>query len=288
MPELPEVEVTVRGVEPRVVGRRIDAVVVRHEGLRRRIPSTLAATLVGLEIETVTRRGKFILLRCVQTRGADAPGPRDGTLLIHLGMTGTLRVVPADTPVRPHDHVDVVVGDRVLRFNDARRFGLVVWHPDAAGPVLDSAHFGRLGVEPFSAAFDEAHGGPLLHRASRGRSVAIKPFLLGGEAVVGVGNIYASESLFRARIHPRTAAGRISLARYRVLADAIRATLADAIAAGGSTLRDFVGADGASGYFQQRYFVYDREGRPCRVCGTPIRAIRQGQRSTFYCPHCQH
>ncbi len=196
-------------------------------------------------------------------------------------------MLPAETPVRVHDHVDLVVGDRVLRFNDARRFGLVLWHPDESGPVLDSVHFRRLGVEPFSPAFDDAHGGRLLHRLSRGRSVAIKQFLLGGEAVVGVGNIYASESLFRARIHPRTAAGRISLARYLVLAEAIRATLTDAIAAGGSTLRDFVGADGASGYFQQRYCVYDRAGKPCRVCGTPIRMIRQGQRSTFYCARCQ-
>lgn len=287
MPELPEVEVTVRGIEPGIVGRRIDAVVVRHTGLRSRVSPTLAATLTGLRIETVSRRGKFILVRCVEPSDAKTSEPRDGTLLIHLGMTGTLRVMPADTPVRIHDHVDLVVGDRVLRFNDARRFGLVTWHPDAAGPLGDSVHFRKLGVEPFTAAFDATHGGPLLYRASRGRSVAIKPFLLAGETVVGVGNIYASESLFRARIHPRTAAGRIALARYVVLAEAIRATLTDAIAAGGSTLRDFVGADGAPGYFQQRYFVYDREGEPCRVCSTPIRAIRQGQRSTFYCPRCQ-
>ncbi|MGI9025381.1 MAG: zinc finger domain-containing protein, partial [Burkholderiaceae bacterium] len=153
--------------------------------------------------------------------------------------------------------------------------------------VLDSRHFRKLGVEPFSEAFDAARGGRLLHHLSRDRAVSIKQFLLAGEAVVGVGNIYASESLFRARIHPRTAAGRISLERYERLADAIRETLAAAIAKGGSTLRDFVGADGAAGYFQQDYFVYDREGRPCRMCATPIRVIRQGQRSSFYCPRCQ-
>ena len=243
--------------------------------------------LTGLFIETVDRRGKFILIRCVD-RDANAPTPRDGTLLVHLGMTGTLRVLPADTPVRTHDHVDLALGDRVLRFHDPRRFGLVLWHGDDEGPVLASSHLRKLGVEPFSEDFDAAHGGMLLHRRSRGRSVAIKQFLLSGEAVVGVGNIYASESLFRARIHPRTAAGRIALPRYRVLAEAIRETLAAAIERGGSTLRDFVGADGAAGYFQQDYFVYDRAGHPCRVCGTPIRTIRQGQRSTFYCPTCQH
>lgn len=284
MPELPEVEVTRRGIEPGIVGRRIDAVVVRQGSLRRPVPVALGQTLTGMVIETVRRRGKFILIGCVATDAA----ARNGTLLIHLGMTGTLRVMAADTPVRTHDHVDVVLGDRVLRFNDARRFGLVLWHPDTHGSVLASGHFSKLGVEPLSDDFDTAHGGRLLHRASRGRSVAIKQFLLAGEAVVGVGNIYASESLFRARIHPATAAGRVSLARYVVLAEAIRATLTAAIAKGGSTLRDFVGADGASGYFQQDYFAYDRTGLPCLVCGTPIRTIRQGQRSTFYCPHCQH
>ena len=284
MPELPEVEVTRRGIEPGVVGRRIDAVIVRHAGLRRAIPAEFGEAMTGTLIETVRRRGKFILVDC---RAPDGP-TLVGTLLIHLGMTGTLRVMPVDTPVRVHDHIDFVLGDRVLRFNDPRRFGLVLWHGVDDGPVLDSAPFRKLGVEPFSEAFDAERGGPHLHRHSRGRSLAVKPFLLAGKAVVGVGNIYASESLFRARIHPRTAAGRISLARYVLLADAIRVVLAAAIAKGGSTLRDFVGADGASGYFQQDYFVYDREGLPCRVCATPIRAIRQGQRSTFYCPRCQH
>lgn len=309
MPELPEVEVTRRGIEPGIVGRRIDAVVVRHGGLRQAVPETLDAILEGTLIQTVRRRGKFILIDCAEEAadaetgsGADhwaggghgdervvesVPARRAGTLLVHLGMTGTLRVMPAETPVRVHDHVDLVLGDRVLRFNDPRRFGLVLWHAAADGPVLASAPFRKLGVEPFSDEFAGALGGAHLHRASRGRSVAVKQFLLAGVAVVGVGNIYASESLFHARIHPRTAAGRISLARYVVLADAIRETLAAAIAKGGSTLRDFVGADGAAGYFQQAYFAYDREGLPCRVCGAPIRMIRQGQRSTFYCPRCQ-
>ena len=290
MPELPEVEVTRRGIAPAIAGRRIDAVAIRHTGLRSAVPANLAASLAGLQIETVDRRGKFILIHCVEPEGMarSQTAPRGGTLLVHLGMTGTLRVMAAHTPLRAHDHIDLILGDRVLRFNDPRRFGLVLWHGDDEGPVLDSRHFRRLGVEPFSEAFDPARGGRLLFRLSRNRVVSVKQYLLAGEAVVGVGNIYASESLFRARIHPRTAAGRISLERYERLADAIRETLAAAIAKGGSTLRDFVGADGAAGYFQQDYFVYDRAGRPCRVCATPIRMMRQGQRSSFYCLRCQH
>ena len=289
MPELPEVEVTRRGIEPFAVGRRIEGVVVRQESLRQMVPADLACVVTGMRIATVRRRGKFILVDCLEDSPGESGRPaRHGSLLIHLGMTGTLRIVPVATPVRVHDHVDLVLGDRVLRFNDPRRFGLVLWHADEAGPVLDSAHFRKLGVEPFSEDFDAQRGGRLLHRLSRGRSVAIKPFLLAGAAVVGVGNIYASESLFRARIDPRTAAGRVSLARYVTLADTIRETLAAAIAKGGSTLRDFVGADGSAGSFQQEYFVYDRTGLPCRVCTTPIRTIRQGQRSTFFCHRCQH
>ena len=285
MPELPEVEVTRRGIEPGIVGRRIERVVVRHAGLRTPVDPQLDRHLAGLLVQTVARRGKFILVRCAPAPG---DGARDGgTLLVHLGMTGNLRVLPAETPVLVHDHVDLVLGERVLRYNDARRFGLVLWHPDAAGPVLESAHFGKLGVEPFSSDFDPEAGGRLLHRRSRGRRLPVKPFLLNGDVVVGVGNIYASESLFRARIDPRIAAGRVSLARYTVLATVIRETLAEAIARGGSTLRDFVNPDGQPGYFQQDYFVYDRTGLPCRICGTPIRTIRQGQRSTFFCPHCQ-
>ena len=294
MPELPEVEVTRRGITPGIIGRRIDAVVVRHTGLRSAVPETLAESLAGLQIQTVDRRGKFILIGCVapEVNEVDAPvdapiTARGGTLLIHLGMTGTLRVMSADTPLRVHDHIDLILGDRVLRFNDPRRFGLVLWHGADDGPVLAGKHLRKLGVEPFSEDFDASRGGRLLHRLSRGRVVSIKQFLLAGEAVVGVGNIYASETLFRARIHPSTAAGRISLRRHERLADSIRETLAAAIAKGGSTLRDFVGADGAAGYFQQDYFVYDRAGRSCRICATPIRTIRQGQRSTFYCPRCQ-
>ena len=310
MPELPEVEVTRLGITPGILGRRIDGVVIRHTGLRSAVPATLAESLTGLQIQTVDRRGKFILIRCVGLEVNEFAAPlaaptaastaasikapikapitsRSGTLLVHLGMTGTLRVMSADAPLRAHDHIDLILGDRVLRFNDPRRFGLVLWHGDGDGPVLASKHFHKLGVEPLSEDFGATRGGSLLYRRSRRRVVSIKQFLLAGEAVVGVGNIYASETLFRARIHPRTAAGRISLERHERLADAIRQTLVAAIAKGGSTLRDFVGADGRAGYFQQDYFVYDRAGRPCRLCATPIRIVRQGQRSTFYCPRCQ-
>ena len=292
MPELPEVEVTRRGIAPGLVGRRIDAVSIRNSALRWPVLRTLPLLVAGLEIKTVDRRGKFILIDCRDRSGdgsASATSTRSagGTLLIHLGMTGTLRLMSAATPLRPHDHVDFVVGDRVLRYNDPRRFGAVLWHDASDGPVAASLYLARLGVEPLSAHFLGAAGGRLLHGKSRGKTVAIKQLLLAGEVVVGVGNIYASESLFHARIDPRTAAGRIALKRYARLADAIRATLSAAIEKGGSTLRDFVGGDGAPGYFQQDYFVYDRAGRACRVCATPIRALRQGQRSTFFCPRCQ-
>lgn len=279
MPELPEVEVTRRGVAPHIEGQRIDAVVVRNGALRWPV-ANLAGLLPGTVVQTVGRRGKFILIECV------GPGAQ-GTLIVHLGMTGTLRIQSRDVALRRHDHVDLVLGDMILRYNDPRRFGAMLWHAASDGPIEENPHLSGLGVEPLAEVFAGERGGALLYRASRGRSVAVKQMLLAGQVVVGVGNIYASETLFRAGINPAVAAGRIGLARYARLATAIREVLAAAIVKGGSTLRDFVGSDGAAGYFQQEYFVYDRTGLPCRVCATPIRAIRQGQRSTFYCPRCQ-
>jgi formamidopyrimidine-DNA glycosylase len=275
MPELPEVEVTRRGIEPFIAGRAVRRVEVRTPQLRWPIPEGLAALLAQQVIERVERRGKYLLLECAR-----------GWLIVHLGMTGTLRVLTGQAGLAPpgkHDHVDWVFDDTVLRFRDPRRFGAVLWHPREAGDIGGHALLAKLGVEPFSEAFD----GALLYARSRGRSTAIKQLLLAGEVVVGVGNIYASESLYRAGIRPTTAAGRISLARYQRLAAEIRATLAAAIERGGSTLRDFVGGTGESGYFQLDYFVYDRAGQPCRVCSAPILQIVQGQRSTYYCPHCQ-
>ncbi len=287
MPELPEVEVTRLGLVPHLTGRRIVRAVVRHHGLRWPVDPALPELLGGRTVARVLRRGKYLLIECVPDI---AHGPQGGAgwLLVHLGMTGTLRVL--ETPAAPgtHDHLDIELADAAgrpitLRYRDPRRFGAVLWHDGDEAALSAHPLLRNLGIEPFDTRFD----GDWMYARTRGRSAAIKTVLLAGDIVVGVGNIYCSESLFRAGIRPTTAAGRISRPRYAALAEAIRATLADAIARGGSTLRDFVGSDGQSGYFQLDALVYDRAGLPCRVCGTPIRQIVQGQRSTFYCPACQ-
>jgi len=269
MPELPEVEITRRGIEPFLAARTITGVVVRHARLRWPIPRGLGAILTGEQIRSIERRAKYLLLRCSK-----------GTLILHLGMSGSLRIVRATDPAGPYDHFDLRVGDVSVRLRDPRRFGAVLWHrgDPASHPLLS-----RLGVEPLSSEFN----GPVLYAVTRGRRTAIKQVLMDSRLVAGVGNIYANESLFRAAIRPRTPAQRLSLPRCERLTTAIRETLQDALAAGGSTLRDFVGSDGAPGYFQQQYLVYDRSGEPCRRCGTPIRHLVQGQRSTYYCPGCQ-
>jgi formamidopyrimidine-DNA glycosylase len=274
MPELPEVEVTRRGIEPYVSGRRVERVDVRTAALRWPVPADLAKTLARQHVRRVERRGKYLLFE-IDT----------GWFIVHLGMTGTLRVLrQAELPAPArHDHIDWIFDEFVLRYRDPRRFGAVLWHPREAGDVRLHPLLATLGVEPFSPEFS----GELIHQLTRGRKVSIKQALLAGEIVVGVGNIYASESLFRAGIRPTTAAGRVSLARCERLADAVRVTLAAAIERGGSTLRDFVGSNGESGYFQLDCAVYDRAGLPCRVCSTSIRQIVQGQRSTYFCPHCQ-
>lgn len=276
MPELPEVEVTRLGVAPHIEGRVVEQVVLRRDGLRWPFPAGLDALLAGRRIVRTGRRGKYLLVRF-----------EHGTLIIHLGMSGHLRVLPPGVEPKTHDHFDMVVagpeGKQVLRMHDPRRFGAVLWHGNDDGDLEEHMLLRGLGVEPLGDAFD----GALLHRATRRRNAPIKQVLLAGDIVVGVGNIYACESLFKAGINPKTPAARISRARYDKLADAIRATLAAAIVQGGSTLRDFIAVNGQSGYFQQTYFVYDRTGVPCRVCGAPVRQIKQGQRSTFYCVHCQ-
>lgn len=276
MPELPEVEVTRRGVAPHIEGRTVRGVVLRRAGLRWPFPAGLDATLAGRKVTATGRRGKYLLLTF-----------DNGTLIIHLGMSGHLRVLPQGIPPQKHDHFDLVVDtgrdEQVLRLSDPRRFGAVLWHPSEDGALEQHLLLRGLGVEPLEGGFTAE----LLHRMTRTRSSAIKQVLLAGDIVVGVGNIYCSESLFRAGINPKTPAKRIGLARYAKLAQAIRDVLAEAIVQGGSTLRDFISVNGQSGYFQQSYFVYDRTGLPCRVCGTPIRQIKQGQRSTFYCVQCQ-
>lgn len=269
MPELPEVEITRRGIEPHIVGRIITRLVVRNARLRWPIPASLARRLAGLRIETVERRAKYLLL-----------GSAEGTLIIHLGMSGSLRVLNSSQPPGPHDHVDLVFDETLLRLRDPRRFGAVLWQPGAA---LDHKLLANLGPEPLGDSFSADH----LHEASRGRRVAVKIFLMNSAVVVGVGNIYASEALFRAGIHPAMPAGRLSKARYGRLVEAVRDTLKEALASGGSTLRDFVNSDGQRGYFQHQRMVYDREGEPCKTCLSDILCIRQGQRSTFFCAQCQ-
>ena len=270
MPELPEVETTRRGVIPRVVGRRIAAVTVYDRRLRWPVPESLARTLRGRTIDRVERRSKYLLFRI----GA-------GTLIVHLGMTGSLRVHSGPPPRRLHDHLDVALDDgTVLRYHDPRRFGAVLWAEDDA---RDHKLLRGLGPEPFDDAFTAEH----LFRATRGRRAAIKLALMDNGLVVGVGNIYANEALFRAGIRPTVAAGRLSRPRLARLVDAVRAVLTEAIAKGGSTLRDYVDSSGEPGYFQLDYHVYGRAGEACRVCGAPIKLRRQGQRATFYCPRCQ-
>jgi formamidopyrimidine-DNA glycosylase len=272
MPELPEVEVTRRGIAPHLEGRTVTAVTLRHSGLRWPFPAGLARSLAGRTIQGTGRRGKYLLLRF-----------EHGTLIVHLGMSGHLRILPAGSAPNKHDHFDLVLGEVLLRMTDPRRFGAVLWHHRREGAVENHLLLRGLGVEPLEDVFSAQ----LLYAQTRKRTAAIKQVLLAGDIVVGVGNIYASESLFNAGINPNTPAHRIGLARYEKLAQAIRQILAAAIERGGSTLRDFVGADGQSGYFQQSYFVYDRAGQPCRICGAAVRQIRQGQRSTFYCVNCQ-
>ncbi len=275
MPELPEVEVTRRGIAPHVEGRTVTGVVMRRSGLRWPFPENLPTLLAGRRIEATGRRGKYLLIRFAH-----------GTLIVHLGMSGHLRMLAPGVPPQKHDHFDLELGNQVMRFTDPRRFGAVLWHENEAGDIEEHLLLRSLGVEPLGQ-LTSAELALLLYRQTRSRSAAIKQVLLAGDIVVGVGNIYACESLFMSGINPNTAARRISLPRYRKLADAIQRVLAAAIEQGGSSLRDFIGADGASGYFQQSYFVYDREGEPCRQCGTTVRRIVQGQRSTFYCVRCQ-
>ena len=271
MPELPEVETTRRGIAPHLLGHRVQALHVRQPRLRWPVPAELATGLGGQTITSVERRGKYLLLGCAR-----------GTAILHLGMSGSLRVLPADEPPGRHDHLDIVLDDgRCLRLRDPRRFGAALWtaEPPETHPLLAS-----LGPEPLAAAFDGEH----LHACAAGRRVSVKELVMNAHVVVGVGNIYANEALFAAGIHPRRAAGRISLARYRRLAAAIKQILAAAIEQGGTTLRDFSRADGSPGYFALSLKVYGREGEACQSCGQPIRQRRIGQRSSFFCPHCQH
>jgi formamidopyrimidine-DNA glycosylase len=269
MPELPEVETTRRGLEPRLLGKTLLAVKIRDGRLRWPVPANLNARLAGKKLLSIRRRGKYLLF--------DFAGL---TQIVHLGMSGSLRFAEPCEPPALHDHVDwLFKGNIVLRLRDPRRFGAVLLAEDPAShPLL--AH---LGPEPLTSDFDGAY----LHAACRGRKTSIKNLIMDSRVVVGVGNIYASESLFRAGVRPGRAAGRLSRIECGKLAAAIKSTLQNAVRAGGSSLRDYVAADGELGYFQLHTRVYDRAGLPCKVCGTPIKKLTTGQRSTFYCPSCQ-
>ncbi|HEY2686484.1 MAG TPA: bifunctional DNA-formamidopyrimidine glycosylase/DNA-(apurinic or apyrimidinic site) lyase [Steroidobacteraceae bacterium] len=270
MPELPEVETTRRGIEPALKQHRVLEVVVRERRLRWPVPKDFESRLIGERVLAVERRAKYILIRVAS-----------GTVILHLGMSGSVRLVKPDTPPRKHDHVDFVMDSGwVVRFHDPRRFGSLSF--TAEDPERHQL-LKNLAPEPLSAKFD----GDYLFRITRKRKVAIKQLIMNSQLVVGVGNIYASEALFRARISPKRVACRISAAEAEKLAKAIKTVLAAAVKIGGTTLRDYVNADGEAGYFKQRLYVYERAGAQCRVCKAPVKQFTQGQRSTYWCTICQ-
>jgi formamidopyrimidine-DNA glycosylase len=270
MPELPEVETTRRGIRAALVGRTVRAFDLREPRLRWRVEASLAEELAGQRVLDVGRRAKYLLIRLER-----------GTLIAHLGMSGSLRIMQTGSARLPHDHYDLVLDSgQCLRFNDPRRFGSLHW---CTGDPRKHVLLAGLGPEPLEPGFDAAY----LARRAKGRKTAVKLFLMDQRVVVGVGNIYASEALFRAGVRPRRAAGRLTVAQWQRVVDAVRDVLADAIRQGGTTLRDYVSADGTPGYFRQELYVYERNGQPCRRCSTPIRHLVQGQRSTYFCPTCQ-
>jgi formamidopyrimidine-DNA glycosylase len=270
MPELPEVETTRRGISALIVGKAVKFLHIRQANLRWPIPKSLLRILPGLVVQAVSRRGKYLLL--------ETP---EGKVLIHLGMSGSLRVVPEGFPLARHDHVDIVFdANTILRFTDPRRFGSILWMPKKgeSHPLLEN-----LGPEPLSTDFNGAH----LKAQARNRKLAVKSFIMDSTVVVGVGNIYANEALFAAGIHPLKQAGKISASRYDELAQQIKQVLQKAITQGGTTLRNFTGGDGKPGYFKQALRVYGRGGRPCLVCEGILKEVRTGQRSTVFCALCQ-
>lgn len=273
MPELPEVETTRRGIATLMPGRQLQQFVVYEHRMRWPVPEDLALTISGHTVLSCGRRGKYLLINFAH-----------GTQIVHLGMSGSLRRVPFDEPKRKHDHAEWIFSESRFLLHDPRRFGAILWHDASQGPVVDHPLLAKLGIEPFDDLLTPAW----LHQQLQGRKQAIKQVLLAGTVVVGVGNIYASEALFRARINPQTAAGSLSLARCARLLDAIQQTLTDALSSGGSTLRDYTNATGEPGaYFELHAAVYEKSGKPCPVCATPIRRIVQGQRATYYCTKCQ-
>ncbi|MBO1927900.1 bifunctional DNA-formamidopyrimidine glycosylase/DNA-(apurinic or apyrimidinic site) lyase [Thiomicrorhabdus sp. 6S2-11] len=273
MPELPEVETTRRGIADACDNATIESVTLRAPKLRWEIEPALPELLAGQPITSLSRRGKYILLQTPP-----------GTILIHLGMSGTLRVLPKDTAVKKHDHVDILLtSGQVLRLNDPRRFGAVLWHPTEAGDINSHKLLGKLAPEPF----DEAFNGDYFYDKTRNRNVAIKTIVMNSEIVVGAGNIYANESLFLSGIHPATPAKTLTKAQCHTLVGNIKEVLAKAIQQGGTTLKDFMSPEGKPGYFVQELNVYGKEGEPCPICTTTLEKVILNQRASFYCPQCQ-
>jgi len=273
MPELPEVETTRKGIQPKVEKQTVTKVIVRNGSLRWPVDSDLPEKLTGLLISEVSRRGKYLLLKTQQ-----------GTLLIHLGMSGNLRVLPIGTPLLKHDHVELEFDNGfVLRLNDPRRFGSVLWHPASAGSVETHKLLAKLAPEPLTEAFNGAY----FYEKTRNRKVAIKSLVMNSAVAVGAGNIYANESLFMSNIHPQTQAYLLSKKQCLILVENIKKVLEAAIKQGGTTLKDFLAPDGKPGYFVQQLNVYDQGGKPCNVCGTPIERIVLNQRASYFCPKCQ-
>jgi formamidopyrimidine-DNA glycosylase len=269
MPELPEVETTLRGIAPHVLDKTITKVMIRHYGLRWPIARDIHKELVGQQVVQLARRGKYLLLHLTQ-----------GTLIIHLGMSGRLGVFNKNTPAQKHDHVDVEFnGQKVLRFTDPRRFGAFLWTENHDDHKL----LNHLGPEPLTEAFSSEY----LFARAKNKKLAVKTFIMNQKIVVGVGNIYANEALFLAGINPSQAAGQITLSRYEKLTEHIRNILTQAIKQGGTTLKDFLNSDGKPGYFSQSLHVYGREHQPCTSCNTTLIAIQLGKRQTVFCPKCQ-
>lgn len=278
MPELPEVETTRRGIAPHIEGHRIQEIIVREPRLRWPVPDNINRILSGKIIRQVKRRAKYLLL-----------DTGSGHLILHLGMSGSLRVLKTDTPPEKHDHIDILFTDgQRLRYTDPRRFGAVLW---SEKPLHEHKLLKNLGPEPLDSEFTTPFTTPFtterLYQMSRGKSQSVKIFIMDNKVVVGVGNIYASEALFKAGIRPDQACGKISRNRYKLLVESIKQTLQKAIEQGGTTLRDFVGGDGKPGYFQQELAVYGRAGQPCLTCGKIIQEIKLGNRSSCYCSNCQ-
>ncbi|MFW2372954.1 MAG: bifunctional DNA-formamidopyrimidine glycosylase/DNA-(apurinic or apyrimidinic site) lyase [Gammaproteobacteria bacterium] len=270
MPELPEVETSRRGIEPHIINQTVNDVIVRQRQLRWPIPATLKKHLIGQSIQAVGRRGKYLLLYT-----------QAGTVIIHLGMSGSLRICPSSSAAEKHDHIDIVFANqKTLRLRDPRRFGCVLF---SRKDPLEHKLLNSLGPEPLSSEFDAEY----LYLSTRNRKAAIKSVIMDSHVVVGVGNIYANESLFMSGINPKRSANKVSLQRYKILVAEIKTVLSAAIKQGGTTLKDFTREDGQPGYFQQTLSVYGKHNKPCPQCSRPIRMIRQQQRTSYYCPHCQ-